>query len=149
MAFTFTLKALNAPPGVQCLTTFNDLIQKIPKFIQVVSPEGLSGLIIDESEPGVDDRDKAWIQLEDNGKPVGLFVYADEWTLVPALHVGAIIAYSGLVSAIPDGWVLCDGTNGTPDITDNTNFASWWQPNYNVSETEYVLCPIYFKGHAT
>lgn len=148
MATTFTLKALNAPPGAQCLTTLNAVLQAVAKFIQVVSPQGLSGLIISDEEPGVDDRDKAWIRLETNGMPRGLYIYSDAWVLVPALHTGAIIGYSGLVSAIPEGWVLCDGTNGTPDITDNTNFASWWQPNYNVSETEYVLCPIYFVGHA-
>ena len=26
--------------------------------------------------------------------------------------------WAGLISAIPTGWVLCDGTNGTPDLRD-------------------------------
>ena len=30
--------------------------------------------------------------------------------------VGGIILWSGLISAIPTGWALCDGTNGTPDL---------------------------------
>lgn len=29
---------------------------------------------------------------------------------------GGIIMWSGAVSAIPTGWVLCDGTNDTPDL---------------------------------
>lgn len=29
---------------------------------------------------------------------------------------GAIIMWGGAVSAIPTGWALCDGTNGTPDL---------------------------------
>lgn len=29
---------------------------------------------------------------------------------------GAIIMWSGLISDIPDGWALCDGNNGTPDL---------------------------------
>lgn len=33
---------------------------------------------------------------------------------VPA---GGIIMWSGAVSAIPSGWVICDGANGTPDLT--------------------------------
>jgi microcystin-dependent protein len=31
---------------------------------------------------------------------------------------GAIIMWSGPLSSIPDGWQLCDGTNGTPDLRD-------------------------------
>src|SRR5207237_1315846 len=31
---------------------------------------------------------------------------------------GIIVLWSGLASAIPSGWVLCDGTNGTPDLRD-------------------------------
>jgi hypothetical protein len=36
------------------------------------------------------------------------------------VHVpsGLISMWSGLVSAIPNGWHLCDGTNGTPDLRD-------------------------------
>tara|TARA_R110002051_G_scaffold297564_2_gene363996 strand:+ start:46425 stop:47285 length:861 start_codon:yes stop_codon:yes gene_type:complete len=30
--------------------------------------------------------------------------------------VGGIIMYSGALNAMPSGWFLCDGTNGTPDL---------------------------------
>ena len=30
---------------------------------------------------------------------------------------GGIIMWSGAISAIPSGWVICDGTNSTPDLT--------------------------------
>jgi hypothetical protein len=29
---------------------------------------------------------------------------------------GMIIMYNGIASNIPDGWAICDGTNGTPDL---------------------------------
>lgn len=32
--------------------------------------------------------------------------------------VGVIAMWGGLVSAIPAGWALCNGTNGTPDLRD-------------------------------
>jgi hypothetical protein len=32
--------------------------------------------------------------------------------------VGIICLWSGTISEIPIGWVLCDGNNGTPDLTD-------------------------------
>ena len=33
-----------------------------------------------------------------------------------AVPHGLICLWAGLVSAIPAGWALCDGTNGTPDL---------------------------------
>ncbi len=36
-----------------------------------------------------------------------------ETTVVP---IGGIIMYSGQLSAIPLGWVICNGSNGTPDL---------------------------------
>ncbi|NTW30935.1 MAG: hypothetical protein HGA33_06640, partial [Candidatus Moranbacteria bacterium] len=31
---------------------------------------------------------------------------------------GMIVMWSGSIGDIPDGWALCDGDNGTPDLTD-------------------------------
>ena len=35
-----------------------------------------------------------------------------------SLPVGLIMMWSGSVASIPAGWALCDGQNGTPDLTD-------------------------------
>ena len=35
-----------------------------------------------------------------------------------ALPSGVIVMWSGTIDDIPEGWALCDGTNGTPDLTD-------------------------------
>lgn len=32
------------------------------------------------------------------------------------IPLGGIIMWSGLISTIPNGWALCDGANGTPDL---------------------------------
>ena len=31
---------------------------------------------------------------------------------------GVIVMWSGAINQIPQGWALCDGTNGTPDLRD-------------------------------
>ena len=33
------------------------------------------------------------------------------------LPAGAIVMWSGSLDAVPEGWVLCDGDNGTPDLS--------------------------------
>lgn len=40
----------------------------------------------------------------------------EEPTPIVGVPTGAIIMWSGLATAIPDGWKLCDGQNGTPDL---------------------------------
>jgi hypothetical protein len=37
---------------------------------------------------------------------------------VNAIPAGSIIMWSGSIGAIPSGYVICDGTNGTPDLRD-------------------------------
>jgi hypothetical protein len=39
-------------------------------------------------------------------------------TTTPSLPTGAIILWSGSIGAIPSGFVICDGTNSTPDLRD-------------------------------
>ena len=39
-------------------------------------------------------------------------------TGIEGVPSGIIAMWSGAVSAIPSGWVICDGTNSTPDLTD-------------------------------
>lgn len=34
------------------------------------------------------------------------------------IPAGGIIIWSGAADAVPPGWVVCDGTNGTPDLRD-------------------------------
>lgn len=37
-------------------------------------------------------------------------------TAIGAALTGVIVMWSGSVATIPTGWVLCDGSNGTPDL---------------------------------
>ena len=70
-----------------------------------------------------------------------------EYFMVPK---GAIIIWSGSVNDIPAGWVLCDGTNGTPDLRDR--FVLGAGNNYAVNatggEAEHVLTINEIPKHA-
>jgi hypothetical protein len=51
----------------------------------------------------------------------------------PSLPSGAIILWSGSIGSIPSGYVLCDGTNSTPDLRDRFVIAAG--NNYAVNAT--------------
>ncbi len=44
--------------------------------------------------------------------------YVDSAVAGVGIPSGAIVMWSGVVSAIPTGWALCNGSNGTPDLRD-------------------------------
>jgi len=37
---------------------------------------------------------------------------------------GIIVSWSGAIADIPDGWILCDGNNGTPNLMDRQIIAA-------------------------
>jgi microcystin-dependent protein len=43
-------------------------------------------------------------------------VTADKLAVGVAIPPGGVIMWSGAANAIPQGWALCDGTNGTPNL---------------------------------
>jgi len=50
-----------------------------------------------------------------------------------ALPIGSVIMWFGTVGAIPAGWQVCDGTNGTPDLRDR--FVVGAGTTYSVGDT--------------
>jgi hypothetical protein len=57
--------------------------------------------------------DDGKVIVYDHSSPA--FDYLDVSTIIPT---GVILLWSGAISAIPTGWALCDGTAGTPNLTD-------------------------------
>ena len=70
-----------------------------------------------------------------------------EYFMVPK---GGIIIWSGSVNNIPEGWVLCDGNNGTPDLRDR--FVLGAGHNYAVDstggESEHILTIEEMPSHS-
>jgi microcystin-dependent protein len=49
--------------------------------------------------------------------PTPYAIYAKTIGLIPpSIPSGVIVMWSGSIASIPSGWVLCNGTNGTPDL---------------------------------
>ena len=67
-------------------------------------------------------------------------------TLIP---VGAIMMWSGLISAIPNGWVLCDGNNGTPNLKDRFIMGATTDATINKTggENQVILTKEQMPAH--
>ena len=48
----------------------------------------------------------------------GYLYRSDETPAVGGVPSGVIVMWSGATNAIPSGWVLCNGSNGTPNLQD-------------------------------
>ena len=72
----------------------------------VLTAEGIGILNEELRQSGEDIKDNA-ADISTNASAIA--------TNTPA---GVIVLWSGAISAIPSGWVICDGNNGTPDLTD-------------------------------
>ena len=57
-------------------------------------------------------------KLDVNGDLQATAYFGDGSNLtgIPSIPSGIIVMWSGTRATIPPGWVLCDGTNGTPDL---------------------------------
>ena len=68
---------------------------------------------------------------------------------VQVIPSGMIMIWNGSVSEIPDGWILCNGENGTPDLTDK--FVLGAGNNYSVGltggEAETILTVDQIPSH--
>lgn len=92
--------------------------------------------VISHDTPGADDHDKAWIQLDSGGRPIATKIWyvgpgGGNWRRVYNGMLNEVRGYSGnpgddfdangrgLVGQTYDGWHLCNGQDGTPDLSDH------------------------------
>lgn len=90
--------------------------------------------VVSHSTPGVDDRGRVWIELDTAGRPISTKIWVatagGAWRRIYNGMLKEIRMYSGdptvdfdvnglgLISKTYDGWALCNGKNGTTDLSD-------------------------------
>lgn len=146
----FKLRAGTILSGQSCITDLQGAIDAVQKFVTVQVPEGFSLVIVNDQTPTTEQQSAIWVKQNANDTPEGIYIYATgEWMRIPPLAINSIIWWTGNVSEIPDGYHLCDGTDGAPDLTGNNNFWEGGSPagvNWNALNTSYTLCPIVWQG---
>jgi hypothetical protein len=89
--------------------------------------------VIQHDTPDTNNRNKAWIELDTQGRPISTKIFwHGSWRRIYNGMLGEIRMFSGDPSntqlwqesgrgqpgEIYDGWAICNGNNGTPDLSD-------------------------------
>lgn len=91
-------------------------------------------MVIQSTQPGADDQDKAWVVIDGAGRPLAIKTfYNGKWRRIYNGMIGEIRGFSGdpgynatgnfntnglgNVGGEYDGWHLCNGKDGTPDLS--------------------------------
>jgi hypothetical protein len=124
----FAHASANAAP-----LTLNELIDILNSLLNIKINGDYTPYIMQHGTPGQDKTDLAWIELDSAGRPLAIRVYyAGHWRKVYSGMIGEIRMYSGdpsngdiwttqghgVVGSDYDGWQICNGNNGSPDLSD-------------------------------
>lgn len=119
-------------------TTFSELIELLRELITAEVTGTYLPYVTGSATPDVGDQDKVWHRTDGGGRPLGTFVYySGAWRRQYIGNPNMILMYTGdpsvdfagtgglgTVEGEWDGWALCNGNNGTPDLSDKFIVAS-------------------------
>ena len=130
MSFPITITIANAPEGF-CPTTYQEGLDMLRDLTTAEVTTSYLPYVLGSSTPAVEDQDKAWIRLDAAGRPLGTFLfYSGSWRRQYNGKFNEITMFNGnptlffdgtgrgLTTSEWDGWSLCNGQNGTPNLTD-------------------------------
>lgn len=122
----------NTPAPEDCPTTFTELIAFLNLYVASQIDTDIIAYVTGAATPDVEDQDKVWHKVDANGRPLGTFVfYSGAWRKQYTSSIGTVVMYSGdpgtdfsgsggagTVGGEWDGWQLCNGQNGSSNLSD-------------------------------
>lgn len=123
---------LDAPDPEECPANLTELYDGLRSRLSATLNATIVPYITGAETPGVDDQDKVWHRVDADGRPLGTYVfYSGTWRKQYTQPVGTICMYSGdpgvdftgtdgagTVGGNWDGWQICNGENGSPNLSD-------------------------------
>jgi hypothetical protein len=121
----------------------NELIDLLNPRLSSVMQGSYIPYVIQHDTPGVPDRDKAWIELDTQGRPIAAKTWwHGSWRRIYNGMLGEVRMFSGdptndqLWNAVGrgqpgeiyDGWQICNGNNGSPDLSDRFIVGAHMRP---------------------
>ncbi len=118
--------------------TFTELVELFRLLITAEVTGTYLPYVTGSSTPSVGDQDKVWHRTDGSGRPLGTFVYyGGSWRRQYIGNPNQIVMYSGdpgvdfagagglgTAAGDWDGWALCNGNNGTVNLSDKFIVAS-------------------------
>lgn len=112
-------------------TTFTEFVALLRTLITAVVTGTYVPYIQGSATPAVSDQDKIWHRTDGSGRPMGTYrYYSGTWRKQYTGKLGELAFYQGdpavdfdgtglgIVGGEWDGWALCNGNNGTGDLSD-------------------------------
>lgn len=126
------------PDPSEAPTTFQELVTLLRALITAEVTGTYLPYVTGSATPDVADQDKAWHRTDGGGRPMGTYVYySGSWRRQYIGNPNMIVMYSGdpsvdfagagglgTVGGEWDGFALCNGSNGTPNLSDKFIIAS-------------------------
>lgn len=137
MSLDVDIDIANPDPG-DAPETLTELIVLLRTLITAEVPGSFLPYVTGSATPDVSDQDKVWHRTDGGGRPMGTYVYySGAWRRQYIGNPNQIVMYNGDPSVDFagtdglgteggdwDGWALCNGDNGTPDLSDKFIVAS-------------------------
>lgn len=123
---------LDAPDPEECPANLTEMYDGLRTRLSATLNATIIPYITGAETPGVDDQDKVWHRVDADGRPLGTYVFYDgTWRKQYTANIGQIVMYSGdpgtdfagtdgagTIGGEWDGWQLCNGENGAPNLSD-------------------------------
>lgn len=137
MALPINIEIANPDPS-EAPTTLLELVALFRTLITAEVTGDYLPYVTGAATPNVSDEDKVWHKTDGAGRPLGTYVYyAGAWRRQYIGTPNMILMYRGgpgtdfagagglgTVGGDWDGWALCNGNNGTVDLSDKFIVAS-------------------------
>lgn len=131
-------------PAGFCFTTPQAVLDMYAQHLFVNLTNNSTFYSVGFAQPTPDQRTSPWLRLDGSNRPLGWYYYYNGgWRPVTPFRLGMMMDYNGsssnfdstglgLIATDMDGWALCNGQNGTPNLADlfvvtaSANTAGAW-----------------------
>lgn len=131
MAIDVEIEFANPDPD-DCPLTFLELVTLLNQLVSGSIVANITPYIRQAATPSVDQQTLIWHKIDVDGRPLGTYVfYGGAWRKQYSGNIGEIVFYSGdpgvdfaesggkgTIGGDWDGWQICNGNNGSPNLSD-------------------------------